>query len=108
MGFTKKGAYERGKDAYRCKDAVEFGNFVDWLLEDGDIVFRSCYEPKNDYFRGRSAANSKCKILKLSRPVLAFDDHDADWEVDAGSGQVVHVEAPSTKHVTTDFVTMLE
>eukprot|EP00966_Prymnesium_polylepis_P017965 414613-Prymnesium_polylepis.1 len=82
----------------RFGSAGAFGAFVHRLLDRGDVLFRAAYDPGHAYFRKRSDAGSRCKVLccahssacnntttsdtaATSAEVVAFDDNDDDWEV---------------------------
>lgn len=86
--------YRKGADAYRFKDSEAFGRFIDTILLAGDAVLRSSYAPGHPHFRGRKDGARKCKILRSSKPVLAFDDHAEDWEVGSQIDKIVEVVSP--------------
>merc|ERR1712146_262635 len=70
-----------GAAVYRFANGRIFGQFVDTLLPAGDVVLRASYKPQHSHFRGREDGERKCKILQSSKPIIAFDDHDEDWEL---------------------------
>lgn len=77
----------------RFNNKADFAKFIDGLISEGDVLLRACFDPRNTYFCGR--ADVPCKVLAASLPIIAFDDHPQDWDLDSPRSQLVRVRTPS-------------
>jgi hypothetical protein len=97
---------------FRFKNKLLFKYFVQQLIDNdkGNVIFRSCYEPLNDFFYGRThkvttqtlcikneiVICNKCKIFQvnLKNPLIIFDDNPQDWDISHGT--VIRVNSAET------------